>query len=1044
MPEASAAPPSCPAAKRIDIGDLIRQVSEILAAEQPLGQSITELCTLIAHTFGARSVSVLLDDADHTCAEYRYDLPLGLVGESTDYTESVPLQIGQRSIGALTLAPRGRDGLTGADLATLETCARYIAVGLRNARLAHHNDDLERLIEVDPLTEVGNRRRFDQRIEAEWRRGLRNAQPLSVVMIDVDYFKEFNDRYGHVAGDSCLQHIAKAISSSTMRGSDVVTRYGGEEFAVLLAETDLAGAVAVAENIRLAVERLQIPHAGTSIGTVSISAGIATITPQTSETSASLVEAADLALYRAKSAGRNRIVAGAYVSEGSVVQRRAISSVTVLPIPLTTFLGRRNEMAQIERLLQSTRLLTLVGPGGVGKTRLALEVAALHAGERSVTFVDLASVGYVVGVAPAIANAVGLGDETGRSLEEAMCAHLERHGGLIVIDNCEHVLHECARLAERFIRAANGVTIVATSREALGVRGEGIYRIPTLDVPPSGARLTPEDALAFDAVHLFVDRAKLVDPSFELMPGNVDTVSRICRRLDGIPLAIELAAPRLRMMALDQIERGLDARFSLLTGGNRSALPRQRTLYALIRWGYDLLTSQEQRAFARLGVLVGSWNIASARAVVALDDITEDEVFDLVTSLVDKSLIIVEPRGDEVRYSWLESTRAFALETLQSSGDAERVARVHAVHFAGFAKQTMQRREREDATAFKAIRSEYGSIAAALHWALASDGDLELGLELVHDLWEFWQGSGRYREAQAWITRVFEHHIDEARSRLFGVWLTKATMNLGDAQSALAHALPLIDRCTQAQDAASLHLARRMAAAAYFELNDVAAARAQIEAMLAEPCVRAEERALTLGYLGYIEMTDDNVEAALRHFEQSIALDVPSGLKSWLHEYYGIALFLAGRTDEAIEYARKCLRYEDGVLNGTRGALASLALAWCWLDTGELGQARTALRRAVKEATLSTRPDYVCACFSGFALLAHQRSEPALAATLLGFARAERERRHVRPPFARIRAIIAAAERRIEESIGAAAFESAITRGGWLSLDAATNEALTL
>lgn len=1044
MPEANAAPPSHPAAKRIDIGELIRQVSEILAAEQPLAQSITELCTLIAHSFGARSVSVLLDDADRACAEYRYDLPLGLVGESTDYTESVPLQIGQRSIGALTLAPRGRDGLSGSDLATLETCARYIAVGLRNARLAHHNDDLERLIEVDPLTEVGNRRRFDLRIEAEWRRGLRNAYPLSVVMIDVDYFKEFNDRYGHVAGDTCLQQIAKAISSSTMRGSDVVTRYGGEEFAVLLAETDLAGAVAVAENIRLAVERLQIPHAGTSIGTVSISAGIATVTPQPNESSASLVEAADLALYRAKSAGRNRIVAGAYVSEGSVVQRRAIASATALPIPLTTFLGRRNEMAQVERLLQSTRLLTLVGPGGVGKTRLALEVAALHAGERQVTFVDLAPVVCPVGVAPAIASALGVGNETERSLEQTICSHLEHHGGLIVIDNCEHVLGECARMAEQFIRAANGVTIVATSREPLGVRGEGIYRIPALDVPPSGARLTPQDALAFDAVHLFVDRAKLVDPSFELLASNVDAVSRICRRLDGIPLAIELAAPRLRMMSLDQIERGLDARFSLLTGGNRTALPRQRTLYALIRWGYELLSSPEQRVFQRLSCLMGSWDIAAARAVAGLDGLDGEEIFDLLTSLVDKSLLLVEPRGDEARYSWLESTRAFALEALEASGDGERVAHAHARHFAGVVAATLLERGRDDARSFKAIRDEYGNVSAALHWSLSGSGDLETGLRLVDDLWEFWQGSGRYREAQAWLKRALEHSIDDERSRLFGVRLTKATMNLGDAEDALVHALPLIERCAEAKDAPSLHLARRMAASAYFEMNDVAAARRQILAMMAEPCVGTEERALTLGYLAYIEMADGNVDAALYHLEQTVGLDVPPGLQSWLNEYHGIALFLSGRTAEAIEYARKSLRYEDGVRNGTRGALASLTLAWCWLDNGEIGHARTALRRAIKETTLSTRPDYLCACFDAFGLLALERSEPERAATLLGFARAERERRNVRAPFARVHAMIGAALKRIESCIGTAAVETALARGGWLSLDAAMNEALAI
>ncbi|MHB8433728.1 MAG: diguanylate cyclase [Candidatus Tyrphobacter sp.] len=1044
MPEASAFPPSFPAAKRIDVGELIRQVSEVLASEQPLAESVTELCTLLAHAFGARSVSILLDDPGRPCAEYRYDMPLGLVGESIEYAESVPLQIGQQSIGALTIAPRSRDSLASHDVSTLETCARYIAVGLRNARLAHTNDDLERLIEVDPLTEVGNRRRFDLRIDAEWRRCSRNQEPLSVVMIDVDYFKEFNDRYGHVAGDACLQRIAKALSGSTMRASDVVTRYGGEEFAVLLAETDLAGAVAVAENIRLAVERLQIPHAGTSIGTVSISAGVATVTPSPNEASAALVEAADLALYRAKSAGRNRIVAGAYVSEGSIVQRCGIQTATNLPIPLTTFLGRRNEIAQIERLLQNTRLLTLVGPGGVGKTRLALEVSASHAGARSVTFVDLAPAVCPAAVGPTILSALGLHDELTHSTEETICHHLERNGGLLAVDNCEHVLVECARLAELLLRTAHGVTIIATSREPLGVRGEATYRIPTLEIPPEGAPLTAQEALAYDAVHLFVDRAKLVDPAFELTNENANTVARICRRIDGIPLAIELAAPRLRMMTLEQIERGLDNRFTLLTNGQRNALPRQKTLYALIRWGYELLSPSEQRALQRLSVLIGNWGAEAAVAIAGDADLGADEVPDLVSALVDKSLLIVEPRGNEMRYYALESTRAFAAECLQASGEAAHAERAHARYFYDLIVRTMTADEREDAAAFKAIRGEYDNIQAALRWTLVARGDAELGVALVDALWEFWQGSGRYREAQRWLDHTLKLDIGEDRSRSVAARLAKATMNLGEAQQTLDRALPLIDRCAQASDGSGLHLARRMAASAYFELNDTPHAREQIQAMLAEPCVGPEERALSLGYLAYVEMHDGSVEEALSLLAEAVTLDVPPSIQSWIHEYYAIALFLSGRTEEAVEHAQACLAYEDSVHNGTRGALASLTLAWCWLAAGEFGRARIALRRCIRESTLTTRPDYLCACLDAFALLAAERGEPARGATILGFARAERSRRGVRAPFQRILSMVNEAQASMQQSVGTPAFESAITRGGWLSLEAATNEALAI
>ncbi len=1043
MPEAHAVSQPLSTARHIDVGELIREVSEVLAAEQPLAQSITELCTLLAHAFGARSISILLDDAERSCAEYRYDVPLGLVGESTDQGESIPLQIGTHSVGSLIIVSRSRSVLSPADMATLETCARYIAVGLRNARLTHANDDLERLIEVDPLTEVGNRRRFDLTLDSEWRRCTRNRESLSVVMIDVDYFKEFNDRYGHLAGDTCLQQIAKAISRATMRASDVVTRYGGEEFAVLLAETDLAGAVAVAENIRLGVERLQIPHAGTSLGSVSISAGVATATPAAVDAAMTLVEAADLALYRAKSSGRNRIVAGSYISEGSVVERRGVIVSTSLPIPLTTFLGRATEIAQLERLLQTTRLVTLVGPGGVGKTRLALEVAAEHAGERAVTFVDLAPVVAAIDVAPAILAALGLRDDLPRAPEESIAEHLEKQGALLIIDNCEHVLNECARLLERFLERASGVNVVATSREPLGIRGEGIYRIPALDVPPQRDHLTAEEALSYPAVRLFVDRAKLVDPAFELTGANIATVANICRRLDGLPLAIELAAPRLRMMTVEQIERGLDVRFSLLTGGGRNALPRQKTLHALIRWGYDLLSAGEQRALARLSMLVGSWPIECAVALVADDETGAGQVFDLISSLVDKSFIIAEPRAHEMRYSFLESTRAFAANALDASGRTDTVARAHAQHFLEFINGTLGSPRREDAQAFKAIRSVYDNIQAALHWALGG-GDIELGLALVDALWPFWEGSGRYRDARRWMEAVLELGIPDERLRPFAVRLTKATINLGERQETLDRALALIPRCLSAADYEGLHLVRRMAASVYLDRNDLASAREQIEFMLDEPCTGITQRCLSLGYLACVELREQNIGKAQDLLAEASALEISPNLRSWIDEYHAYALFLDGKADAAIEKGRACLMYEESVRNGARVALISIMLAWCWILTGRPRRARAALRRALQEPTIPTRPDFFCRLFQGFALLAIEEGQPLRAATLLAFAQAQAERLEAPPEYSHPREILAQAGRRLEETIGAAQLEAARARGAWLSPENASAEALAV
>jgi diguanylate cyclase (GGDEF)-like protein len=300
-------------ASSVELGDLIRQVSEILAEEQAHSQGITDLCTLLAFAFRAMSVSILIEDAGRSHVEYRYDLPLGSVDNAQAYRmKTIPLQIGPQLVGMLSMTLRGRGELDKRDEAALEACARYLAVSLRNAILTDANGDLRRLVEVDALTEVGNRRRFDAAIATEWRRCGRNAKPLSVVMIDIDFFKEFNDRYGHVFGDACLQQTAQAISESTMRASDVVARYGGDEFAVVLPETDSPGAIAVAENIRNAVQRLRIAHDAGVTGSISISLGVATVTPTHEASPGSLVEAADRALYCAKASTRDRIFVASY------------------------------------------------------------------------------------------------------------------------------------------------------------------------------------------------------------------------------------------------------------------------------------------------------------------------------------------------------------------------------------------------------------------------------------------------------------------------------------------------------------------------------------------------------------------------------------------------------------------------------------------------------------------------------------------------------------------------------------------------------------
>jgi tetratricopeptide (TPR) repeat protein len=415
-----------------------------------------------------------------------------------------------------------------------------------------------------------------------------------------------------------------------------------------------------------------------------------------------------------------------------------------------------------------------------------------------------------------------------------------------------------------------------------------------------------------------------------------------------------------------------------------------------------------------------------------------------VTSLVDKSLLIAEPRGDQMRYRSLDSTRAFATECLETSGACKAAGRAHAQYFYDFVKMTLKAPDRDDARAFKAIRREYDNVQAALHWTLATCAEVELGISFVGVLWDFWQGSGYYRDAQRWIERVLELGVDAESARNFSVRLSKAVMNLGDATGALELALPLIPQCSQAQDWAGLHLVRRMAASAYHELNEIEQAREQVERMLAEPCVGIEQRALSLGYLACIEVRDKNADRAVALCEEAAALDVTHALRAWIGQNHAFALFLAGKTEQAIEQARTALAYEESVRNHSHSAVISLLLTWCRIAGDDFGPARLALRRAFREPSLATRPDLYCDCFDAFAVIAEARGETARAATLFGFADAERRRRRVDERYERIARISETARRRTEEALGKATFEATVARGAWLSTEGATAEALSL
>lgn len=441
-----------------------------------------------------------------------------------------------------------------------------------------------------------------------------------------------------------------------------------------------------------------------------------------------------------------------------------------LPSDVSSFVGRQAEIGALRRLLGTTRLLTLTGSGGVGKTRLALHLAASLLGDAAdaVWLVELAPLADPTLVPQAVAQAVGLREERGRPLLATLAAGLRVGRVLLLLDNCEHLVAACAQLAERLLRACPGLRILATSRELLGVPGEVNWRVPSLSTPVAGEQVALEDLAESEAVQLFVERAQAARPGFVLAEQNAPAVWDICRRLDGIPLAIELAAARVRMMAPDEIAARLGDRFRLLTGGSRTAPPRQQTLRAAIDWSYDLLTPPERCLLERLSVFHGGFGLQAVEAVCAdtapSDPATadghgtaRDATLGLLSRLVDRSLVVLaEPTNEEVvtRYRLLETLLAYGEEKLQQRGEAHMMRERHADWLVGLAMQAARALHGPDqAYWLRWAEREHDNVRVALHWALERE-DVDTAMRVGAALWWSWALHLRWSEGQAWLERV--------------------------------------------------------------------------------------------------------------------------------------------------------------------------------------------------------------------------------------------------------------------------------------------------
>lgn len=476
-----------------------------------------------------------------------------------------------------------------------------------------------------------------------------------------------------------------------------------------------------------------------------------------------------------------------------------------LPVQLTSFVGREKEIAELKQILASARLVTLTGAGGAGKTRLSLQLVAemLDRFKNGAWFIDLAPLSDPALVPFTVASALGLRDEPGRPLNRTLLDWLNDKEVLLILDNCEHMVEACSRFADELLHANHTTRILATSREPLGIVGESIYRVPSLPTPDPEERIQIEQLEQYAAVQLFIDRAVQSLSTFRVNDTNAPAVAQICYRLDGIPLAIELAAARVKSLPVEKIAERLDDRFRLLTGGSRTALPRQQTLRSMIDWSHSLLSEPEQILLRRLSIFTGGWTLDVAEEICSGDRLEQTDILDLSTRLVDKSLVIMADETNGSRFHMLETIHQYARENLEKNAEADALRRRHAAYFANLAKEAEKKAWLSGHVQWTdRLERERENFREALRWSVVLDRERSF-LQLAGNLWRFWGMRGPVAEGRFWLDQaldVCEANMDTLEKELIVPVLAGAG-EIARYQDDFEHALvlkqKLLDMCRQ-------------------------------------------------------------------------------------------------------------------------------------------------------------------------------------------------------------------------------------------------------
>jgi predicted ATPase/class 3 adenylate cyclase len=683
-----------------------------------------------------------------------------------------------------------------------------------------------------------------------------------------------------------------------------------------------------------------------------------------------------------------------------------------LPPQFTNFIGRKREMSEVKQLLSMSHLVTLTGAGGAGKTRLALQVAAdvLELYEDGVWLVELAALSDRALVPKAVALALSVREEPGRPLIATLTDFARPKALLLILDNCEHLLPDSANLVEALLRNCPHLRVLATSREALGIPGEVLWRVPSLGLPDPLHSESLEQLMRSDAVCLFLDRAALSQPGVAATSSNVDAIVQVCTRLDGIPLAIELAAARVQVLAVDQIAARLDDRFRLLVRGSRTGLARQQTLRATMDWSYELLTDSERAVLRQSSVFVGGWTLEAAEKVCAGQQVQSADVLDLLAQLATKSLIIVDTEGKEARYRQLETVRHYARDRLQESGEAASIRERHRDWYLALgecaAPELVGGRQ---AAWLDRLEIEHDNLRAALNWSVER-GEAEAGLRLAGAIWRFWLMRGYLAEGRRWLETLLKMSSGvPAIVRANALWGAGDLVVFGQGDYApgrlfYEESLALWREVGDKRGIAKLLNSLGVLAG---NLGDQGTARARHEESLS---IRREwgdqrEIAVSLNNLGRVAYRQGDFATARPRFIESLAMWRDTG------------------DEQSITVALINL-----------GAVAT--------HEGDNTSARTLLEEGLDIQQRLADKRQIAYLLEAFACLASAEGQPKRAARLFAAAEALRERIGARlPPADRpdYDHWITAAQRKLDKD----AFEAASARGRVMTVEEAISEART-